>query len=157
MKQRIAAGAMVVDGDRLLLVRHRREGIFDFWVPPGGGVDGAEPLPAAAAREVLEETGLRVAIERLAYIDELMISGTRQCKFWYIAKPSGGALDIASEAAQREHIVEAAFFARADLAGKTVFPHVVRAEFWDHLREGFAQPRYLGVREAEIEYPPPPG
>ena len=25
--------------------------------------------------------------------------------------------------------------------------------FWTHLREGFAQPRYLGVRRAEIEYP----
>jgi 8-oxo-dGTP pyrophosphatase MutT (NUDIX family) len=30
------------------------------WVSPGGGVEGSEPLAAAASRELLEETGLRV-------------------------------------------------------------------------------------------------
>ena len=154
MKQRIAAGALVVDGERLLLVHHRREGAFDFWVPPGGGVVEAESLPEAAAREVLEETALAVDVIELAYIDELIISGTRQCKFWYLARLRAGTIRVDSPAAKAEHIIEAAFLSRAELAGKTVFPHVLRGEFWNHLREGFTQPRYLGVREAEIKYPP---
>lgn len=153
MRQRIAAGAIVVDGDRLLLVHHRRPGAFDFWVPPGGGVIGSEPLPQAAAREVLEETGLQVEIATLAYIDELIIGETRQCKFWYLAHASSAAITVESEAAKAEQIVEAAFLARRDFAGRTVFPPVLLDEFWTHLREGFAQPRYLGVRRAEIEYP----
>ena len=153
MKQRIAAGAIVLDGDRVLLVHHERSGIFDFWVPPGGGVIGTEPLPEAAAREVLEETGLRVEILKLAYIDELMIGETRQCKFWYLARSVEGRISVASPAAKAEHIVEAALLARGDFAGKTVFPHVLRDAFWSHLREGFAQPHYLGVRAAEVDYP----
>jgi 8-oxo-dGTP diphosphatase len=153
VKQRIAAGALVVDGERLLLVHHLRAGAFDFWVPPGGGVSGAEGLPAAAAREVREETGLEVEIGLLAYIDELIISGTRQCKFWYLARPAGGSLSVGSEAAKAEHIVEAAFLSHAQLGGRTVYPHVIREAFWSHLREGFSQPRYLGVREAEVKYP----
>ena len=38
------------------------------------------------------------------------------------------------------------------MEGKMVFPPVVTGEFWDHLREGFPQPRYLGVRDAVIPY-----
>jgi ADP-ribose pyrophosphatase YjhB (NUDIX family) len=154
VRQRIAAGALVLDGERLLLVHHVRPDLFDFWVPPGGGVGGAEELPAAAAREVREETGLEVEIGALAYIDELIISETRQCKFWYIARMSGApSISVAHDAAKAEHIVEAAFLSRAELTGKTVYPHVIRDAFWGHLREGFSQPRYLGVREAEVKYP----
>ena len=153
MKQRLAAGALVLEGERILLVRHLREGVFDFWVPPGGGVHDREDLPSAAAREVAEETALIVEPTRLAYIDELVISGTRQCKFWFLARRVRGDVSVASEAAKAEQIVEAAFLSRADFAGKVVYPPVLRDDFWTHLREGFAQPFYLGVREAEIRYP----
>jgi 8-oxo-dGTP diphosphatase len=154
VKQRIAAGAIVIDDVRVLLVHHLRPGLFDFWVPPGGGVTGEEPLPQAASREVREETGLDVEIVRLAYIDELVIGDTRQCKFWYLARTRiEQDISIASAAAKAEHIVEAAFLTHADFEGKTIFPHVLRDEFWGHLRDGFARPYYLGVRRAEVDYP----
>ncbi|HWH40478.1 MAG TPA: NUDIX domain-containing protein [Usitatibacter sp.] len=153
MRHRIAAGALVLRDDRLLLVHHRREGAYDFWVPPGGGIVGAEALDEAAAREVAEETGLVVEATALAYIDELLISGTRQCKFWYLARIVGGTLTTGSAAARAEHIVEARFLGEDELGDKTVFPTVIRDEFWVHLREGFERPRFLGVREAVIKYP----
>ena len=152
MKQRLAAGALVVEGDRILLVHHRLDGVLDFWVPPGGGVHDREDLPGAAVREAAEETSLTVEATRLAYIDELIISDTRQCKFWFLARRVSGDISVGSEAAKAEHIVEAAFVSRADFAGKVVYPPVLRDGFWDHLRDGFAQPIYLGVREAEIKY-----
>jgi len=51
----------VVDADRLvLLARHRRYG---RWGPIGGHVDqGDSSLSAAAARELLEETGLAAGV-----------------------------------------------------------------------------------------------
>jgi 8-oxo-dGTP diphosphatase len=153
MRHRIAAGALVLRDDRLLLVHHRREGAYDFWVPPGGGIVGAEALDEAAAREVAEETGLVVEATALAYIDELLISGTRQCKFWYLARIVGGTLTTGSVAARAEYIVEARFLGEDELGDKTVFPTVIRDEFWVHLREGFERPRFLGVREAVIKYP----
>jgi len=153
MRHRIAAGALVVRDDRLLLVHHWREGGYDFWVPPGGGIIGAEALAEAAVREVAEETGLVVEATALAYIDELLISGTRQCKFWYLAHIVGGTLTTASAAAQAEHIVEARFVGEDEMGGKTVFPPVVRDDFWAHLRAGFERPRFIGVREAVIKYP----
>jgi 8-oxo-dGTP pyrophosphatase MutT (NUDIX family) len=42
-----------------------RPGDGRWWLTPGGGVDGSEALEAAAVREVLEETGLRLEPSRL--------------------------------------------------------------------------------------------
>jgi len=42
MKHRISVGVIVEQAERLLLVRHLKPGAYDFWVPPGGGVQGTE-------------------------------------------------------------------------------------------------------------------
>lgn len=54
----LTASAFVVSARGVILHRHRRLGI---WVQPGGHVDEGEGPEAAALRETLEETGLRVA------------------------------------------------------------------------------------------------
>lgn len=48
---------MLVDGDRVLLIRHRH---VPGWQFPGGGVSPGETLEHAGVRETLEETGYRV-------------------------------------------------------------------------------------------------
>lgn len=61
------ARAIVLAGDAVLLVRDRGA---SFWYLPGGHLEPGETLPECAAREVYEETGLRVRIGRLAYVAE---------------------------------------------------------------------------------------
>jgi 8-oxo-dGTP pyrophosphatase MutT (NUDIX family) len=65
---RRAARVLLVDGaDRLLMFRgfdparpeHR------YWFTPGGGLEPGEASAAGAARELAEETGLRVTAEQL--------------------------------------------------------------------------------------------
>jgi len=54
----IAVGAVVVDDDRLLLIRRGRGPAQGDWSVPGGRVEVGETLAAAVVRELHEETAL---------------------------------------------------------------------------------------------------
>jgi len=61
MRDWLVGGGIVCSGGAVLLVQNRRrDGRLD-WSPPGGVIDPGETLLEGLGREVLEETGLRVA------------------------------------------------------------------------------------------------
>ena len=59
----MGATAVVLDGDRMLLIRRSDTG---EWAPITGIVDPAEEPAVAAAREAAEEAGVEIAVERLS-------------------------------------------------------------------------------------------
>ena len=66
----LAALAVLVDGDRVLLVRRRNEPDAGLWGYPGGRVEPGETVFAAAERELAEETGVEAeAREFLTLLD----------------------------------------------------------------------------------------
>jgi 8-oxo-dGTP diphosphatase len=62
---KVAAGVLVLQKGRVLLVRRIMEPKRGLWTLPAGFVDADEDPEEAAAREVYEETGLNVEIDGL--------------------------------------------------------------------------------------------
>jgi ADP-ribose pyrophosphatase YjhB (NUDIX family) len=63
------ACAAVLNGGKILMVRHQTAS-RNYWTLPGGGVNGGEELEQAAVREVKEETGLDVNVVYLLFEEE---------------------------------------------------------------------------------------
>jgi len=103
---RAGVGAVVLDGDRVLLVRRGQPPSQGKWSIPGGLVELGERLEDAVVREVEEEAGLRVRILGLCGVIDRVVrdEGSEAVRYhWiiidYVAVVEGGALQAGSDAA----------------------------------------------------------
>jgi ADP-ribose pyrophosphatase YjhB (NUDIX family) len=93
-------GAIVVDGDRVLLIRRGQPPAQDRWSVPGGKVEPGETLEQACAREVREETGLDIEVGPLVEIVERIGEGYHYVIHDFRARVRGGTLGAASDCAE---------------------------------------------------------
>ena len=147
MRYGISAAALTTHHDRLLLVNHREHGQYDFWVPPGGKLQGSESIFDCARRETMEETGLSVTLDRIIYIVEYAEPGYHFCKFFIQCKTFDGNLTLANREQGETFLVNARFFSKADMEGIDVRPTILKNRFWDDLEAGFPETQYLGLEE----------
>lgn len=63
----LRSAALIIDKNRLLVAKSDR---FDCYYTVGGGISENETSEQAVIREVLEETGYQIEIERLVFIQE---------------------------------------------------------------------------------------
>ncbi len=68
MSFRPAAYAILMHDRKILLLKMRHTGKYHL---PGGGIGVAERIEDTLIREVAEETGITIQVERLAHFDEL--------------------------------------------------------------------------------------
>ncbi len=73
-RTRISAYALIVESEKFLLCRISKElpRWQGSWTLPGGGLDFGEDPKSAVEREVYEETGLRVNVGKVAFVDSIV-------------------------------------------------------------------------------------
>ena len=110
---RLGVSTLIRDEDNVLLVQRGKQPLKGLWAFPGGSVKFGEGLAAAAAREVLEETGLAVSIQSLIDFAEILPTEGVDRHFVlavFAATPVSGTLRAGDDAA------DAAWFDRDRLA-----------------------------------------
>jgi len=94
----VGVGAVIVDGDRVVLVRRGSEPSRGEWSLPGGAVEVGETLEACVVREIREETGLRVTVGPIIEVfDRIAHDPDERVQYHYVLVdylcwPAGGAL-----------------------------------------------------------------
>jgi ADP-ribose pyrophosphatase YjhB (NUDIX family) len=72
---RVGVGAVILNGDSVLLVKRGSAPSRGKWSIPGGLVQLGETTEAAAIREVEEECGLRVRLQGIAGVVDRIVPG----------------------------------------------------------------------------------
>lgn len=102
----LGVGALVLDGDSILLVERGKEPLKGYWSLPGGLLEVGEKLDAAVRREMLEETGLIIEPIGVHEIFERIIPdqlGNPEYHYVlidYVCRVVGGELAAASDASR---------------------------------------------------------
>ena len=112
---KVAAGVVVEYRDKVLLVRRNHEPAYGRWSFPSGFVDAGEVVEEAAAREVLEETGVEVGIDRL-----LGVYSTAGERTIFVA--FAGVATAGEPGPGDDEVMEVGLFAPDDLP-ELAFPH----------------------------------
>jgi ADP-ribose pyrophosphatase YjhB (NUDIX family) len=125
-----AAAGIVFDARRrLLLVRRGREPAALTWSVPGGKALPGETAEQACVRELLEETGLIVRVDRLVgRVHRQAPGGHRFVIDDFLCTVIGGRLQAGDDA------IEAGWFDRAALDRLPLVPELARTlEDWELL------------------------
>src|SRR3954453_9084798 len=102
----VGVGAIIIEGDRVLLVKRAHPPIQGQWSIPGGVLEVGEMVREAAVREACEETGLMVEPgELLGVYDRILRDPEQRVQYHYVlidflCRPVGGELLAASDAAE---------------------------------------------------------
>jgi ADP-ribose pyrophosphatase YjhB (NUDIX family) len=99
-KPDVRVAIVILQGDKILLVQHKKKG-RKYWLLPGGRVDFGENLIEAIKREMLEEANIKVKVGNLIFISDA-ISHDEEDKrhiinIFFEGEIIGGKLKIGNE------------------------------------------------------------
>ena len=121
--------------NKILLVRNKNE---SFWYAPGGSWEFEnENILECAKREVFEETGIHVDIQKLLYMQEFHGSEEIICLevFWLAKLSHNQNLNsFHADLDPNGAVDEARWFSMVELQDLKVFPKRLKNTFWENTK-----------------------
>ena len=154
MFHRVRVAAIIIEDNKVLLVKHVHPVTgFEFWVPPGGGLESIDrDIFDCAARETWEETGYKIKANDILFIREFVDveNNNYNLEIFLKGKIENGELTIKNiygNGPDEHFIKDARWLGREEVKGLEVFPEVLKQDdFWEsHEQEIFT--KYLGRQE----------
>ena len=122
----VGVGGVILDGEKVLLIRRRGEPLRGEWSIPGGLVEVGETLTEALGREIREETGLVVRVGPIVEVfDRILPDEQGKVRYHYVlvdylCHVEGGRLEAATDAE------ETCWADRSSLTGYGLRPETLR-------------------------------
>lgn len=116
---RLRVNGVLVEGDKILMIKHQMSDKHFFWNVPGGGMEYSSSTVDNLKREFLEETGLEISVNDLLCVHEFLKPPLHAVELYFEVDKVGGELKIGADPELAENsqiIAELAFLSVEDLA-----------------------------------------
>ena len=100
----VGVGAVILQGDAVLLIQRGNEPLKGIWSIPGGALEVGESLIDGVRREVREEVGLEIEVGAIVEVFERITRDQQGAVRYhyvlvdFVCRPTGGALAAADDA-----------------------------------------------------------
>jgi len=153
LENRIRVGVLIFEDKKILLVKHVDPITgFTWWVPPGGGLEGTESIFDCGKREVKEETNLKVKLNKIVYIRQLIFHQQKANNIEIFVtslshKENLSIKGIVGKGEDEHCIKQVKFFSKKELNNIKVFPSEIKEEMWEDYKKGFPAIKFLGIED----------
>jgi 8-oxo-dGTP diphosphatase len=116
---RLRVNGVLVQDDKILMIKHKMSDQRNFWNVPGGGMDYGSDSVENLKREFLEETGLEISVNDLLCVHEFLKPPLHAVELYFEVSHVDGKLSKGSDpelAGNRQIIEEVEFLSIDELA-----------------------------------------
>jgi ADP-ribose pyrophosphatase YjhB (NUDIX family) len=142
---RIAAGGILFENNKVLLVRYRDTEIGSILVCPGGGSTELEGIKDTVKREFFEETGINVQPQNILMVEDLISKNYRIQKTWFLCKKINGIV-VNTKEAELEGIIDVSWYTKLDIKNEVVYPDILKKNDWVDISSKNWQVCYNDIR-----------